>query len=174
MYDDTYLLLWSFNLFYLKMLESSAPFCLFCFRELKAIICGYAVESCDQNTCTMHVWITLYIVLQITIYRNSNIFACVFHAFCLHIKCSCGLVCLSSPWATHSSQDQEQSTIKLVFLLKAETMGITRPPSSLAKQVSRFQKGQKVRNYGLLDAFQSFISVPLMTLFSLSVWFSVQ
>lgn len=75
-----------------------------------------------------------------------------FHAFCLHINSGC----LSSLWPTHSSQDKEQSTTKLVLLQKAKTMGITRPPSSLAKQVSRATR-QKVRNYGPLDNNMPFI-----------------
>lgn len=53
----------------------------------------------------------------------------------LIISISCGLVFFSSLWPSHSSQDQVQSSVKLVFLQKAKTMRITRPPVSSAKQV---------------------------------------
>lgn len=68
-----------------------------------------------------------------------------FHAFGLRVS-SC---CLSSLRPTHSSQDKEQSTTKLLLLQKAKknAMGITRPPSCLAKQVSVASR-QKVLNQG--------------------------
>ena len=40
-----------------------------------------------------------------------------------YISSGCGLICLSSLWPTHSSPDQEQSTIKLVILQKAKNHG---------------------------------------------------
>lgn len=41
-------------------------------------------------------------------------------AFCIHVSSGSGLICLSSHWSTHSSQDQVQSTIKLALLQKAK------------------------------------------------------
>lgn len=117
----------------------------------------YTAESCDQDTCTTH---TVYETCCMTILLWLSYTGCQilchehwwFHAFCLHIDSGC----LSSLWSTHSSQDKEQSTTKLVLLQKAKTTGITRPPSSLAKQVSRATR-QKVRNYGPLDNNMPFI-----------------
>lgn len=115
----------------------------------------YCRVICNADTCAIHIWkcvMTIFFFTYNTWGLQYFIMSWLFHAFCLHINSGC----LSSLWPTHSSQDKEQSTTKLVLLQKAKTMGITRPPCSVAKQVSRARR-QKVRNYGRLENNKPFI-----------------
>lgn len=111
------------------------------FNLLFKILIIYTRELQQHAGYMHHAWNMLCDYIFKIEYKGIRIYFLtdwlMFHVFCLHINSGSGLLCLTSLWHTHSSQDQEQSTIKLVFLQKANTMGITRPPSSLAKQVSR-------------------------------------
>lgn len=79
-----------------------------CFsRDAEAVYCWVI-----SGTCCMTVFCSLsYIKAQIFPQKKW-----LFHAFCLRVS-SC---CLSSLGPTHSSQDKEQSTTKLVLLQKAK------------------------------------------------------